>query len=162
MKLKGSTTHFLERLAKTKIKVKISYQDEVQENDSIKIRRESWLYFDKPDTPFFYCLSKLDKYKISSYEFKQIIKGNIPLGKIFDPNNKDRLCKYHIKIQSSNNPVMSEKLRTKPDVCYTKSYDLLVNGSEIGSVSEVMNEESISRVILNMHQGVSIKANKSI
>lgn len=147
LKLHGSTTHFLERFAKTTIKVKISHQEEVRGNGSIKIYRESWLYCNDPDFPLFYCLAKLDKAKISSCEFKQVMKGNIPLGKIFDVNNMGQLHKSHIKIQCCNDPLKAKKLRTSLNVCYTKNYDLLVNKNKIGSVSEVMNEESISRVI---------------
>ncbi len=146
LKLKGSTTHFLNTFIGKPIQVKIGQQEKVITQGIIKIYRESWLYSIDPVLPLLYCISYLEPMRLSRREYKNISNDTIPLGKILDRNDSGKLHKTNIKVCSSKEQLMAEKLSTCCEICYKKSYDLLINGINFGHILEVMNEESISRL----------------
>ena len=81
--LSDSTTRFLESLRGDKVSLVIISQVEMKEVEYTFIKRAVKLYFESVDSPVLYCISYLNKEKLSPLEYKWLKEGEMPIGKVF-------------------------------------------------------------------------------
>lgn len=142
IELQNSTTVFLESFGKTNLKAQIN--DQSEENSII--RRNTLLFFDSPESPILYCISYLKRDHLSEMEYELLTKTNIPIGKIFIDQNKDKkIAKKNITIASTFNVAAARLLNVRSSFLYEKKYDFYIEQRNIGRIMEFFNEESLTR-----------------
>lgn len=144
LRLRGSTTFFLEDLACREVYVTVVAQSPRAGGGTI--RRESVLHLDGRSTPILFSTCALDGERITSRELAAVRGGIVPLGKIFDPDNRGRLVKAHREIRHGDDPAVALHLRTRSTFCYSRRYDLEIEGQQVGTITESLNEESLARL----------------
>lgn len=146
LSMRLSTTKYLETLAGKKLKVKTEFQKELFYNGGIEIVRVTRLYFDDPRHSVIYSITSLPKRNLDEEEVEQVRAGKIPLGKIFRITEMDGFKKTGIKINTVFDRRMTKRLNVRGNWFFSKEYCLRVGKRRVGSIKEIFNEESLSRI----------------
>lgn len=141
-----STTRYLEELSGKPLKVKTEFQKELFLNGDLEIVRVARLYFDDPEHAVIYSITSLPRRNLSETEVEQLKNGEIPMGKIFKITAMNGFKKTGIKIETINDGRMTKRLNVRGTWFFSKVYCLRVGDRRIGSIKEIFNEESFSRI----------------
>lgn len=147
--LQSSTTSFFEVLSGIRLRVSLASQVDIVETDEILIERCVRLYFEVPELPIIYGVSKLRRSVLADEEVVQILDGVAPIGRLFSDLNVDlEIRKLNIKTVRVFDQKMALLLNvSSPDVIW-KQYQYWIGHRYIGDISEFFNEESVSRYVL--------------
>lgn len=145
--LQGSTTLFMESLARDTLKVKVNSQREIKIGKEKVIERSVNLYFDSEHLPVLYCVSHIFKDRLLNTELEGLNSLIVPIGKIF---NAENVCieKSGIVISQLSDHQFVNTLNVKPSVIFKKEYEYNADSRYIGKISEYFNEESLLRYAL--------------
>ena len=140
--LEDSTTLFLEHLKGELLKVKLISQ--VESLGTLK--RTVVLFFDSNKAPVLYCESSLKIGNIMSSEYKQLIEGKQPIGKVFNYKSPTVAMKKGIEIKKLHNRLVADTMNVRSQTFYKKTYSYVINGRDIGQISEFFNMETLNRL----------------
>ncbi|MCP5101818.1 MAG: hypothetical protein GY950_00480 [bacterium] len=146
LSMRQSTTKYLEKLAGKKLKVKTEFQKELYLNGNLEIVRVTLLYFDSPGKSVIYSITSLPKRNLSDEEVEQLKAGKVPMGRIFKITEMNGFKKTGIKIKTVHDRRITRRLNVAGTWFYSKEYCLRVGKRRVGSIKEIFNEESFSRV----------------
>ncbi|MCG8323466.1 MAG: condensation domain-containing protein, partial [Cytophagales bacterium] len=140
VKLKNSTTEYLEAFNNATLQVEIKSQFE----NHGEIRRTSVLYIASPKIPSLYCLSYINRDCLTRTEYQLLTQTNTPIGKIFNKNNSTGISKKSITITEICDENISKILNVKSTLLFKKEYEFWVDNLKIGNIIEFFNAESLS------------------
>jgi chorismate-pyruvate lyase len=147
IELGDSTTLFLESERGDRLRLKVESQVEMELSSRCVIRRIVKLFFDSPDNPLLYCISYIDRDKLSQAEYKSLMEEELPIGIVFHSfNEPDEIRKRNVSITKEVNQDLALSLNVKSNTIFKKKYDYWVGDREIGCINEYFNEESLERV----------------
>jgi hypothetical protein len=142
-----STTLYLESLRKEKLMVVIESQTLVYENNIQVIKRVVKLFFDTPEQPLLYCISRLNKSVLSKIEMTQLLDDVLPIGKVFTTlNDPQTIFKTNICVSQRVDHGLKDILNVESELIFKKQYDYEVGNRKIGQIIEYFNEESLKRI----------------
>jgi chorismate-pyruvate lyase len=142
IKMKDSTTLYLEALRKSRLRVKILKQEEA----GSVITRISKLYFSSYDHPVIYSVSNVHKELLTADEYRLIVAQELPLGSIFTQLNRvSSITKKNITVEDNlfEEEAVLMKLPIKP--LYRKRYDFIIGSRKVATIEEFFNLESLQR-----------------
>lgn len=146
LRMRHSTTKFLEELSGRNLLVKAEFQKEIYDNGDLEIVRLSRLYFDQPEYSVILSISSFLCKNLLDREIEQVKSRNIPLGKIFGSLDMVNLKKTDILIKIVVDERLARKLNVQNPRCFSKEYALWTGDRQVGIVKEIFNEESFSRI----------------
>jgi chorismate-pyruvate lyase len=145
--LGDSTTLFLELVKGERLRVMVESQQETGEGAERVIIRVVRLYFQVPEAPVLYCTSELKVSELTEREYKELQKGMVPIGRVFNSLNAGiAIRKNNIYFRQECNPALAALLNVRSTKIFEKRYDYWVGDRLIGYISEFFNEESLERV----------------
>ena len=145
--LEDSTTYFLESLKGNTLQVSIESQSEIFQDNCELIKREVKLFFNTAESPILYCNSYLYKNKLTKEEYRLIVEGKLPIGKIFYSLNPSvGITKRALSVSMERGDSLAISLRVKSRGIIKKSYEYWVDSRKIGFIQEFFNEESLKRI----------------
>jgi chorismate-pyruvate lyase len=145
LELEGSTTFYLESLGGREIHVSVLGQRTVGQNGGGEIYRESLLHPADGRDPILHSVCRLRSDKLTPEEVEKVLAGGTPLAKIFDPVDNGRLRKANGTLRHGVDAYAARRLGTTSTICYSRTYELMVDGEVVGTISETLNEESMAR-----------------
>lgn len=149
--LRDSTTLWLEFHKGMTLQIKILDQCEEDIFGFTVIKRKVKLFFESDESPALYCISYLDRNRLTNDEYNDITNKEVPIYKLFMKFNDPRLIrKENVNIVVEMNEEVSKKLNVQSAVLYKKEYDFWVADRKIGRIIEIFNEESLSRTCENI------------
>jgi len=144
LSLEESTTFFLEHLRNDALLVQIKSQSEISSPAGLIIKRSVILYFERLHSPALYSVSFLYKNLLTENELKLLENTNTPIGRIFNPNDQPSVIfKKNIRSGSIRCLEISEMLKVRTDLLWTKTYDFWVGTRNIGNICEYFNYQSL-------------------
>jgi len=147
LRLEDSTTLFLESVKRIKLKVQLESQTETFESGSCIIKRVTRLFFETPQSPVLYCISYLRKNELTETEYRYLVDGNLPIGRLFmQVNDAGEIRKTDISATLEKDADIAERLNVGSDIVHKKMYDYWIGNRKIGHIVEFFNKESLSRV----------------
>jgi chorismate-pyruvate lyase len=146
LRMRQSTTKFLEELSGQKLQVKAEFQKEIFDDGEVEIVRLSRLFFDGPENSIILSISSFLCKNLSEREMEQVKSRNIPLGKIFGSIDMNGLKKTDICIKRVVDERLARKLNVRAPRCFSKEYALWTGARQVGIVKEIFSEESFLRV----------------
>lgn len=147
IELEASTTLLLEYLVGMDLQIKVEAQSEEKTRDTSIIKRVTKLYFDSCDTPALYCISYLNKNKLTDDEYQFLMDEDMPIGRLFMKcNRKELIHKKNIMVTVENDEQIAKALNVSSFQIYKKEYEYWIAEREIGKIVEIFNEESLNRI----------------
>jgi len=145
--LKGSTTEFLQKVSGKELKVEVVCQELTTDKEGSILTRIARLYFNSPEEPVLYCVSRLKKENITSEEWKLIMEGNLPIGKVFASEAESAgVEKRNIQVSSEINPGVAASLNSNVPAITKKQYEYYLHNREIGTIIEYFSYESLDSI----------------
>lgn len=147
IELEASTTLLLEFLMGMDLQIKVEAQSEEKVRDTSIIKRVTKLYFDSCDAPALYCISYLNKSKLTDDEYQFLMEEDMPIGRLFMKcNRKELIRKKNILVTVENDEQIAKALNVSSFQIYKKEYEYWIAEREIGKIVEIFNEESLNRI----------------
>lgn len=147
LELNDSTTLYLESLCGNRLQLTVESQEELPGHPGPMIKREVKLYFTSPEMPVLYCVSYLNKSKLTDKEYSLLREGSLPIGIIFQCyNDPAAIHKINMSVTRERNPIVAHLLGVGSDLIFNKRYDYRVTDRAIGYICEYFNEESLGRI----------------
>lgn len=149
--LEASTTLLLEFLTGMDLQVKVEAQSEETMLKRPVIKRVTKLYFDSCKTPALYCISYLNRDKLTKEEYQFLLREEMPIGRLFiQCNGEGQIQKKNITVTVEKDEAIAKLLNVSSALLYKKEYEYWIAEREVGKITEIFNEESLSRITIGV------------
>ena len=138
LNIQGSTTQFLNKIAKAPVQVSILEQRLCEQF----LYRESLLYTQNNDKPILYARCSFYREKLSHAQLHALQHTNTPIGVILGIGD---IIKQDHSITRTNSSLLKAKLGVT-DECNERSFDLYYQDKLVASLVETVSKQSLSRL----------------